>query len=140
MKAERIVLSLIAIFIGLFVAGVVFYFFQMTRQKPPEKKQVTSILPTPTTQAKFSLLTIDTPKDESVSDSKSIKVSGTTEAKTIVISTENDQDVVTPDENKKYTTNVELNKGVNLIRITAITDDGKEESQTLTISYEEENF
>jgi preprotein translocase subunit YajC len=38
MKTERIVLSIIAILIGLSVAGIVFYFFQMAGKKPEEKK------------------------------------------------------------------------------------------------------
>ena len=35
MKAERIILSLIAIFVGLLVAGSAFYLYQMTKQITP---------------------------------------------------------------------------------------------------------
>lgn len=135
MKAERIVLSLIAIFIGLFVAGVAFYFYQMASQKPPEKKQIISILPTPTLKPTPSLFSIDSPENEAVSDKKTITISGKSQANTIVISTENGQDVITPDKSGAFSTTVTLDEGVNLIHLTAITDIGKEESRTLIQSY-----
>src|SRR4051812_8102399 len=43
MKAERIILSLIALFVGLLVAGGAFYIYQMTKQIPADKTDTITI-------------------------------------------------------------------------------------------------
>jgi hypothetical protein len=140
MKTERIVLSVIAILIGLFVAGVVFYFFQMASTKPAKKKQ-TSTLPSPTPETKVPRISISSPEDEILVDTKSVKLEGKAPiGTTVVISMENGQNVVVPDSQGNFSDTVSLADGVNLIHITAVSPNGKSESIIRTISYSTETF
>src|SRR5664279_6209267 len=100
MKKERVVLSFIAILIGLIAAGVVFYFYQMTKTVPPQKDNPIAIAPktTPTpTPDSSNFLSIETPQDEQVFSKRVITVTGkTTKNSTIIVSTEDGDDVVSP--------------------------------------------
>src|SRR5271166_4703573 len=100
MKAEKVILSFVAVMVGLIAAGVAFYLYQMTKTLPPSKTQTLSIKkqvtpsPTPDNQ---DFLTVDEPKDQSVTTDKTITISGKTIPKsTIIVSTENDDQVVSP--------------------------------------------
>lgn len=142
MKAERIVLSIIAVLIGLFVAGIVFFLYQMTmNKKPPETKHVISILPSPSVEQTQSFFSLDTPADQSVSSTNTITLSGKAPAGShIVISQESGQDVVTATQDGTFSDQITLDDGVNLVHLTAIRPDGKEDSKTYTFSYTTENF
>jgi len=141
MKTERIVLSVIAILIGLFVAGIVFYFFQMASTKPATKKQTNTPLPSPTPSAQEPNISITSPEDEIIVDTKSVKLEGKAPVgTTVVISMENGQNVVVPDSQGNFSDTVSLEDGVNLIHITAIHPNGKSESIVRTVSYSTETF
>lgn len=142
MKTERIVLSVIAILIGLFVAGIVFYFFQMAGKKTTEKSQTVAILPTPTVSSDIADISISSPdEDEITLDSKSVKLIGRAPiGTTVVISQESGQDVVIPDSKGEFSKTLTLDDGVNLIHITALHPNGKSESIIRTISYSTETF
>lgn len=141
MKTERIVLSSIAILIGLFVAGIVFYFLQVAGAKPDGQKHVISILPTPSPENTTSLLSITEPLDETLSLTKSVTLKGKSSVgATIVITSENGQQVVVADDNGSFSEKIILDEGVNLFQITSIEKGGKSESITYTLSYSTESF
>ena len=141
MKAERIVLSIIAILIGLFVAGIVFYFYQMANNKPEEKEHVISIIPSPSPETEQSFLFVTSPENESVSESKSVTLQGKAPSgSTIVVSTENGQYVVNAEQDESFSETITLDEGVNLINLTAIRPDGQEDSLIYTISYSTESY
>ncbi len=140
MKAERIVLSIIAILIGLFVAGTVFFVYQITQNKNTEKKEEISILPSPTPTNAQSILTITSPENESVTDQKTIEIKGKAPSNaTIIISTENGHSSITVSDNGDFSEEISLDSGVNLVQITAISGE-IEESIIHTISYSTESF
>src|SRR5438552_878483 len=98
MKAERVIVSFFAVIVGLAAAGIAFYFYQGTKiNHAPQQKQLSSIVtPTPTPDAS-QLLQVDSPKDEFVSNTQSITVSGeTTSNATVLISTEDADQTVKP--------------------------------------------
>lgn len=141
MKTERTVLSVIAILVGLFVAGIVFYFFQMANAKPGTKKKESSLLPSPTPSTEAPNITITSPEEEIVVDTDSVKLEGKAPVgTTVVISMENGQNVVIPDTQGNFSDTLSLEDGVNLIHITAIHPNGKSESIIRTISYSTETF
>lgn len=142
MKAEKIILSLIAVCAGLLVAGIGFYFYQSTKtisQAPP--KNITTIKPpTPTPNAN-TVLTILTPIDEEVTDKKTVTVSGNTAKEAIIIiSTNTNDEVVTPAQNGNFTTTLSIQDGQNILEITAIFPNGQEVVETRTITYSAETF
>jgi len=142
MKSERIILSLIAIFIGLLVAGGGFYIYQMTKQIPRDKTDSITIkahaTPTPTSS---DYLVIDTPKDESLIDRKTITISGKTIiGSTIIVSTETGDQVVKPTTMGTFSITQTIDSGTNIIAIKAIFPSGNEKTVQRSVSYTTEEF
>jgi hypothetical protein len=144
MKAEKVILSTIAVIVGLIAAGIAFYLYQMTKTLPPDKTQTLSvksqITPSPTPNNE-NFLTLENPKDESVVNSKIINISGKTTAKTtIIVSTENNDQVITPADNGDFTLSDTIGDGTNMIQITAVFPNGEEKKVIRTVTYSTENF
>lgn len=142
MKAERLILSLIALFIGLLVAGGAFYIYQMTKQIPQNKSDTITIKSHPTpTPSSNGYLTVDSPKDASLADRKTINISGKTlPGSTIVISTESDDQVVKPTSTGSFNLTETIDDGVNIISITSIFPDGTEKTIKKLVTYTTEDF
>lgn len=144
MKAEKIILSFVAVVVGLIAAGVAFYLYQMTKTVPPSKNQTISvqnqITPSPTPNAQ-NLLTVENPKDESVSTTKTITISGKTEpGATIIVNTETNDQVVNPAANGNFTLTIPISSGTNVIQVTAIFTNGEEKKITRSVTYSTESF
>ncbi len=140
MKTERIVVSFFAIVVGLAAAGGAFYFYQKTTNMPQSKGLSSFITPSPTPDTAH-LLEVSSPKDESVSDKKTITITGkTTTNATLLISTENDDQIVKATAKGDFSTTVTLPDGTSMIRIAAIFPDGEEKQVTQTITYSTETF
>lgn len=145
MKKEKIVLSFLAVLVGLLVAGAAFYLYQSTKTIPISKTKTISITPphvSPEQQKNSSIfLSVDSPKDEEVSETKTIIVSGKTtpEAVVVILSLTTDE-VVTPAKNGNFSTTAVLENGVNFIEIIAIAPDGEEEKVIKTVTFSTENF
>ncbi len=142
MKAEKIILSFIAVLGGILVAGVAFYFYQGTKIISPSKtKTVTLATPTPTPLPSGIFLGIDIPKDETVVDTKSITFSGKTISDAVVIiSTGVLDQTVKPVTTGNFSATVGLDNGVNTIKITAIAQNGEQVEATKTVTFSTESF
>jgi hypothetical protein len=141
MKQERVILSFIMVVIGLLVAGVAFYIYQGTKTINTPKTTVSIASPSPTPITNSIYLNISSPTDESVTDNKTITVSGQTAPNaTIVIMTESNQEVIQSSGQGDFSTTIVANSGENLIRITAFGSDGQSISTQRTITYSTENF
>ncbi len=141
MKKEKTVLSFVAVFIGLIVAGVAFYIFQLTKTLPPQATK-TEVVRTPTQAPKSGMfLTIPEPNNEVISDSKTVKIAGKTLPNSVIIvATKANQEVIKPVSNGDFSTTVTIEEGVNLIRITAIAPNGEEKTVLKTVSFTNEDF
>ncbi len=141
MKTERVVLAVIAVIFGLAVAGVAFFIYQSTKVVPDNKIQtIKATPPTPTPSSSISL-TIDSPSDESVTDKRSISITGKTAADaTIVLNSSTDDQVVTPASTGAYSISTSLSDGANIITITAIAANGDETTKTITVTSSTEDF
>jgi hypothetical protein len=141
MKAERLILSFVAIIIGLAVAGLAFYLYQMTKSEPTETKKITTeISPTPTPDDSL-FLTLDSPKNEEVLSTKTVKIAGkTTPDAIIVVNTETNDEVVEPTANGAFSLTQTIGNDVNLIQVTAIFPNGEEKVIQRTVTYNIENF
>lgn len=107
-----------------------------TQPKPTETPQ-TEITPLPTgVTTSSSALTISAPEDETLTNQNKITVSGKTyPAATVVVTYEDDEQVVLADATGQFSTIVDLIAGYNIINITAFDDKGAEATQMLTITY-----
>lgn len=144
MKTEKIVLSFIAIMVGLLVAGIAFFIYQSTKTIPPSKlPKITINTPSPTiTQQPLTVtLSVDQPLDQSVVSSKSITITGKTNPDaTIVVNTASDDQVATPTSTGDYSIAETLANGENEITVTAIGSNGQEISKKITVTYSTEDF
>lgn len=144
MKAEKVLLSFVAVLIGLVAAGVAFYLYQATKTVPNQEPKKLAIVETPTPAPlddKEHLLKVDTPKDEAVSDKKLITVSGkTVNNASIIVSTEDADQVIKPASNGNFTLTVTIPDGTTIMQITAIFPDGTEKKIAKTITFSTESF
>lgn len=145
MKAEKVILSFVAIVIGLVAASAAFYFYQMTKTLPSDESKVPiaankKITPSPTPD-RGNFLTIDSPSDEAVFDKKIISINGKTEKDaTIVVTSEDADQIVKPAANGDFSLTQNIPDGTSIIYITAIFSNGEEKQVTKTVTYTTETF
>ncbi|SRR5260221_193486 len=140
MKTEKILLSFVAVVVGLIVAGLGFYLYQSTRAIPSTKLGTVKITPpTPTPQSVF--LSVDTPADESTTDNKTVTLSGRTiPHATVIISTPTNDQVISPSSLGNFSTTITIGNGENEIYVTSISPAGTETQKIVTITYTTESF
>lgn len=143
MNKEKIVLSMVAILLGLFVAGGAFYIYQMTRTINDTPSPIT-LNPTPTSsqiQNNKNFIVVESPKEEEVFSKRIIDIKGKTpKDATILISSATLDQVVRPNENGDFTLTHTLEDGVNILRFTAVFSDGTEQVLNRTVTSTEEEF
>lgn len=142
MNKEKIVLSIIAILLGLFVAGGAFYIFQTASSinEPPVETQSPTQSPTKPPENN-NLLILEEPQDEQVFTKRIINIKGkTAKDATVIISTASIDQVVTPSANGEFTLTHTLEDGINILKVTSIFSDGTEKSITRTVSSTSEDF
>lgn len=141
MKAEKVILSFIALFVGLIVAGIAFYLYQGTKTITPTQVRVTKQLtPTPTANPSLAL-TITSPTDEAIFDKKTITVAGHTQPDSlVVISNASGDEVVTPASNGNFNTTITIDDDQNLLEITAIAPNGSETTIQKVVTFSTETF
>ena len=146
MKAEKVILSFVAVFVGLVAAGFAFYLYQTTQTIAPEESLPlaqeqavpTSVQPSlPDT----NLLSIESPKDEEVFDKKIITIKGrTVKGATITVSTQEADQVVKPADNGDFTLTQSIPDGTSIVQVTAIYPDGQEKKESRVVTYSTESF
>ena len=147
MKAEKIILSFVAVFVGLVAAGIAFYLYQSTKVVPNDQTQpvATQITKAPATAlgttATADNLTIDEPSDQQVFDKKLITIKGTAvKGATIIVSTDDSDQVVQPADNGDFTLTQTIPDGTSLMEFTAIFPDGTEKKIDRTVTFSTQNF
>ena len=142
MNKEKLVLSVIAIILGLFVAGGAFYIYQMTRviEEPIRSKTIPTQSPTSIPDS-ATLLILNEPKDEEVFNKRIINVKGkTVKGATVLVSTANIDQAITPSANGDFNLTMTIEDGVNILKVTAFFYDGTEKTLTRTVSSTTEDF
>jgi hypothetical protein len=142
MKQERVILSFIMVLIGLLVAGALFYFYQSTKKVSPSAINIitASKTPTPTPQSKI-YLTLNQFADEQVVSDKTFKISGQTNPNaTIIVVTQNGQDVLQPTSLGNFSTTITLSDDQNIVQIISVLPGGEITSVQRTVTYSTEAF
>ncbi len=86
-------------------------------------------------------LTIDSPKDESISDTKTATVSGRAKGgQTVLIETANNYDTPDIEASGKFTSKLDLTEGVNTLYFTLYDDNGNSIAKTVNIYYTTEKL
>lgn len=144
MRAERVILSFVAVVVGLIAAGAAFYFYQMTKVIPANQANplgtVSKITPSPTPD-NANLLAVDSPKDEEVFNKKVITITGKTRSDaTIIVNSEDSDQVVKPASNGNFSITQTILNGTTILYITAVFPNGEEKTITRTVTFSTENF
>lgn len=142
MKKEKLILSFVAVFFGLLVAGIAFYFFQATKTVPDTipTKTITLTSPAPTSSPTISLV-LDQPTDEEVVSNKVLVVSGKTQSNAVVtVITNSSEDVITPSATGAFSTTVNLDDGQNILEVVSIAPNGESVTIKKTVTYSQEEF
>ena len=144
MKAEKVILSFVAVFVGLIAAGVAFYLYQSTKVIPTDqtKPSATSVAVQPTKAPTPSdVFTVDSPENEQVFDKKLITVKGTAvKGAIITVSTDDTDQVVQPADNGNYTLTQTIPDDTSLMEFTVIFPDGTQKKIDRTVTFSTENF
>lgn len=142
MKTERLILSFIAVTVGILAAGVAFYFYQSAKTIPTSNLKTVSLVPPASPTIKPTIfLVVDNPKDEEVVGKLALTVSGkTTPDAAIIITTQSTDQVVTPTANGSFSATVAIEDGANQIEIVAVAVSGEEARVIRTVTYSLENF
>ena len=144
MKAEKVILSFVAVFVGLLAAGVAFYLYQSTQiiTTTPEKQTLAEKTQQPSpTPSDDNVLTIQSPADEAVFDQEVISIKGTTDPNAIItVSTAESDQVVKPAANGDFSLTQTIPDGTSIIQIVAIYPDGTEQKEIRTVTYSTESF
>lgn len=139
MKQEKVILSFVAILIGLAVSGAAFFLYQNSKQETSTNTITQKISPTPVESSFF--LIVNEPKDESLADKKTIKVSGKTlSTATIIIITSTAQEVIKPSTQGDFTTTIQISEGLNYLRVQAIDENGETKTVERVVGFTTEDF
>jgi len=144
MKAEKVILSFVAVFVGLIAAGVAFYLYQSTKLVSTDntKPSAVQVTKTPVQQmTNEDTFTLDSPQDEQVFGQKLITIKGTAEkGSTITASTTDSDQVVQPSDNGEFSFTQTIPDGTSIIEFTAIFPDGTQKKIDRTVTFSTENF
>jgi hypothetical protein len=141
MKTEKIIISFIAVFVGILFAGIAFYLYQSTKVIPPSGTKTVAITPpTPTPKATI-YLSLQTPDEGDVVDKKVVTVSGKTVPGSLVIITSDvDEQVVSPSSVGDFSATTTIDDGGNILNVTAIAPNGEEVTTSRIVTYSTESF
>ena len=140
MKAERVILSFVAVLVGLMVAGGAYYLYQHYAKSNVQSTQTITIKPTivpsPTLDNTGDYITVDQPADESSFDNRSVTVSGkATKNSTVIVSTPSTDQVGVASADGSYSLTITLDADTNPLYVTAIFPDGTEQKLIRTLTY-----
>ena len=143
MKAEKVILSFVAVFVGLIAAGIAFYLYQTTKvipdqTKPSATKVAIQATPTP---SGTDIFTVDSPQNEQVFDKKLITIKGTAvKGAIITVSTDDTDQVVQPADNGSFTLTQTIPDNTSVIELSAIFPDGTQKKIDRTVTFSTANF
>lgn len=143
---ERLIIVFVTVIIGLVLTTVGYLVYQ-SFQTPPQSEEEFEItqesLPTTTPENDpnaFHVI-ITEPAPESITDKRTITVTGTTNpGNTVVISTNQDDVVAVPKDDGSFSTSVTINAGTNIIIARAMNDEGETTEDTRVVTFVAEDF
>ncbi len=134
----------VAIFLGLILGLVVSYGIYTARKSLKDTQNKIEVTPEPTPSSGIhNSLTLLSPEDESIQAVKEVKITGTTDADSLVIIFVNDKEYISnADGSGNFSLQTDLTQGANVIVVRTIDEDGNvaEEERTViftTVSLDE---
>lgn len=137
---ERIVIVFIAVALGLFVTTIGFLLYQQTKVLP----KGTGINPGVIKQQeeKSNLyLSIEKPENETLTDTRTVVITGKTNPENTITASTNQEDIVTtPSKDGSFSISIAIDTGVNKLITRAISPTGEVKIDTRVITFSQEDF
>lgn len=139
---ERIVIIFIAVTLGLLATTVAFFLYESAKPaKITSTPETTPVVQNDAPVADSFLLVVTEPKDESITEKRTVQIKGKTNPENTLIISSNQEDVaVVPTSEGDFTTSIAISAGVNKIIITAINPAGENKVDTKIVSFSAEEF
>lgn len=137
MKKEVLIAIIIGFGLGLVITFGIWMANKSLKESAPEKTAPLT-QETPTSQPeKIELsLILDSPQDGLVYDQSTIQVEGVSAPKVVVVILYPEgEKILEADEQGKFETEIELDSGINEIKISAYDQNGNQVEKTLTVVY-----
>lgn len=138
---ERLIIIVVAIIAGLFITSAGFFIYQST--KKVNDTPITQRQPGPTSQPVDNglFVTISEPKDESLTNKRTVVLKGTTNPENIIVVSTNLEDVeVVPTTEGTFSISVDIDAGANEVITRAIAPDGSSVQDLRSVTYSTEEF
>lgn len=143
---ERIIIVFVAVIIGLVLTTVGYLLYQSFNSPVAPKspaKPITDILSSssPTPDPNNLYVTLIDPKNESITDKRTITVKGKTNPGNTVVLSSNQEDIVaTPADNGTFSTSITINAGANILIARAVSPNGEEVQEEYSVTFVSEDF
>ena len=138
---ERVIIVFIAVAIGLLITTLVYFLYQQTKITPQRTTTSPISLQATPTPGDAVFLVVETPSDESISDRRSIQIKGEKKSEnTIVVSTNQEDVIVRPSADGKFSVTITIDAGSNKIITRAIAPNGAETVDTRIVTFSTEEF
>lgn len=139
---ERLIIIFVAIIAGLLITGVGFLIYQSTikvNDTPQNAGANAAITPTDNESGLYVRLT--EPQDETLTNKRTITITGTTNPGNIIVVSTNLEDVqAEPSSEGNFSLTVDIDAGANKIVTRAISPDGSSVEDIRTITFSTEEF
>ena len=137
---ERVVIIFIAVTLGLLATTVGFFLYESAKPSKPVSEKLTQKATHPAPNDGITL-TISSPQNESLTSNRTIQVKGKTYPQnTIIISTNQEDTVVSPTSEGDFTASLSIDTGVNKLIIEAVAPNGESKKEVRVISFSTGDF
>lgn len=137
---ERIVIIFIAVTLGLLATTIGFFLYESSKPTKPATDTQKETSAKQISREEITL-TLSLPKDESITSNRTVQVRGKTDPQnTIIVSTNQEDTVVSPTTEGDFSVSISIDAGVNKLIVEAIAPNGDSKKETRTVSFTSEQF
>ena len=139
---ERFIIIIIAIIAGLFITTAGFFIYQSTKRNPnsPTPKKI-AVSPSTNQSNNALYVKVTSPTDESLTNKRTLQITGTTNPNNLVIVSTNLQDVEgKPTQDGNFAITIDIDAGPNVIITRSIAPNGDSVKDIRMVTYSTEEF
>ncbi len=140
---ERLIIIFVAIIAGLFITSAGFFIYQSTKKTNDTPIAVKGVTVTPQQQQQNGELfvRVSEPKDEMLTNKRTLSIKGTTNPENLIVISTNLEDVqVKPSQDGNFSVTIDIDAGANQVITRAIDASGNSVQDIRTVTYSTADF
>lgn len=140
---ERLIIIFVAIVAGLFITSAGFFIYQSTKKinDTPTTTQTITVTPQQNKDESGLFITISEPKDESLTNKRTLSIKGSSNPENLIVISTNLEDIqIKPSRDGDFSATIDIDAGANEIRTRAIAPSGNSAEDIRTVTYSTEEF